>query len=208
MTGAFDPASRGPLAHGSPDQFTRTGGLVLASGSPRRRELLASAGLVFEVRPADIDESPRTAESPTDYVRRLSIEKAAASVRPGEIVIAADTTVEVDGMILEKPTGEADARRMLALLSARSHHAHTGVTVRSPDASETVVVSTVVTFVALTDEAIDWYLATGEAHDKAGAYGIQGAAARFVERIEGSVSNVIGLPLAETLALLRLVSGG
>ncbi|WP_040495191.1 Maf family protein [Ilumatobacter nonamiensis] len=177
--------------------------MVLASGSPRRRELLAGAGWEFEVRPADIDETPRRAEAPIDYVRRLSIEKAAAVAQPGETVIAADTTVEVDGTILEKPVDDDDARRMLELLSGRSHHAHTGVTVVFGDDSQTIVVSTSVTFVDLTDDMIEWYLATGEADDKAGAYGIQGAAAGFVERIDGSVTNVIGLPLAETVAMLR-----
>jgi septum formation protein len=192
--------------------------LILASGSPRRRELLAGAGLVFDVRPAAIDESPQPFELPIEYVRRLSIEKAAASIGGGEIVIAADTTVEVDAAILEKPIDSADAARMLRLLSGRTHHTHTGVTVAGPSGpagsnnsstsstSSTIVVTTAVTFVELSDEMIDWYLATGEANDKAGAYGIQGAAAAFVERIDGSVTNVIGLPLAETLALLRTLT--
>jgi septum formation protein len=190
--------------------------LILASGSPRRRELLAGAGLVFDVRPAAIDESPQPFELPIEYVRRLSIEKAAASIGRGEIVIAADTTVEVDGAILEKPIDDADAARMLRLLSGRTHHTHTGVTVAGPSgpagsstsstSSSTIAVTTAVTFVELSDEMIDWYLATGEANDKAGAYGIQGAAAAFVERIDGSVTNVIGLPLAETLALLRTMT--
>lgn len=177
--------------------------LVLASASPRRRALLAGAGLEFEVRPADIDETPHRAESPAAYVRRLSIEKSAAVRRAGELVVAADTTVEIDGTILEKPVDDSDAARMLRSLSGRSHHAHTGVTVSGPDAVETTVVTTSVTFVDLTDEMIGWYVGTGEASDKAGAYGIQGAAAAFVQRIDGSVTNVIGLPLAETLQMLR-----
>lgn len=177
--------------------------LVLASASPRRRALLAGAGFEFEVRPADIDETPLAGESPAAYVRRLSVEKSAAVLRPDELVIAADTTVELDGAILEKPVDDDDAARMLRLLSGRSHHAHTGVTVVGPDALETTVVSTVVTFVDLTDHMVRWYLATGEANDKAGAYGIQGAAAAFVERIDGSVTNVIGLPLAETVQMVR-----
>lgn len=186
--------------------------LVLASGSPRRRELLKTAGLTFAVRAADIDETPLVAEAPTNYVRRLSIEKAAASLESplagrGDIVLAADTTVEVDGQILEKPLDDDDARRMLRSLAGRSHHVHTGVTVsiaqHGARRSTTIVVSTEVLFAELTDDTIDWYIATGEAGDKAGAYGIQGAAAAFVERVDGSVSNVIGLPLAETLAVLR-----
>ena len=181
--------------------------LVLASGSPRRRELLAGVGLGFEVRPADLDEVRRPGEVPVDYVRRLSADKAAAVAAPGEIVIAADTTVELDGIVLEKPADDADARRMLRALSGRTHHAHTGVTLRVDARAETIVVTTAVTFVALTDAAIDWYVATGHAADKAGAYGIQGAAGAFVERVEGSVTNVIGLPLAETLDLLVRIAG-
>lgn len=186
--------------------------LVLASGSPRRRELLTTAGLAFAVRPADIDETPLPDESPTAYVRRLSIEKAVASAASplsstSDVIIAADTTVEINNLILEKPQDDDDAYGMLRRLSGRSHQAHTGVTVsvahNGARRSSTVLVTTEVTFVRLTDELIDWYIATGEANDKAGAYGIQGAAAAFVERIDGSVTNVIGLPLAETLATLR-----
>jgi septum formation protein len=186
--------------------------LVLASGSPRRRELLTGAGLKFAVRAADIDETPLDDEAPTAYVRRLSIEKAAASAAAplasvSDVIIAADTTVEIDGLILEKPLDDDDAYGMLRRLSGRSHHAHTGVTVsvarNGARRSSSILVTTEVTFVALTDDMIDWYLATGEASDKAGAYGIQGAAGAFVERIDGSVTNVIGLPLAETLATLR-----
>lgn len=181
--------------------------LVLASGSPRRRELLERSGLVFEVIVADIDETPRPGESPTAYVRRLSMEKASVVADHDQIVIAADTTVEVDGRILEKPADRADAARMLRALSGRSHRCHTGVTVIVTECGhETVateVVTTEVRFVELSEEMIGWYLATGEADDKAGAYGIQGAAAAFVERVDGSVSNVIGLPLAEALGMLR-----
>ncbi len=188
--------------------------LVLASGSPRRRELLSGAGLRFAVRPADIDETPLPDEAPTTYVRRLSTEKATASTESplansAEVVLAADTTVEVRGEILEKPLDADDAYRMLRVLSGRDHLVHTGVTVSIPIAgarrSSTILVTTKVTFADLDDDSIVWYLEeTGEEWaDKAGAYGIQGAAGAFVERIEGSVTNVIGLPLAETLALLR-----
>ena len=182
--------------------------LVLASASPRRRELLASVGLDFDVRPADIDETPGRFESPTEYVQRLSLEKSATAGGGGEIVIGADTTVEVDGRILEKPVDDDDARAMLRMLSERSHHVHTAVTVRRDELVDSFVVTTEVTFVELSSRTIDWYVSTGEATDKAGAYGIQGAAAAFVERIDGSVTNVIGLPLAETLATLRAVAAG
>ena len=166
----------------------------------------------FSVRPADIDETPLAGEAPGNYVRRLSIEKAASSMgsplaSPAEIVLAADTTVDVKGEILEKPLDADDAYRMLRMLSGRTHLVHTGVTVSVPITgarrSSTIVVATEVTFGDLEDAAIDWYLETGEAMDKAGAYGIQGAAGAFVEKINGSVTNVIGLPLAETLTLLR-----
>jgi len=185
--------------------------LILASGSPRRRELLTGAGLTFAVRAADIDETPLPDEVPTAYVRRLSIQKAAASAgsllaSSSDVIIAADTTVEANGLILEKPLDDDDAYGMLRRLSGRSHQVHTGVTVSvardGARRSSTILVTTDVFFVRLTDEMIDWYLTTGEADDKAGAYGIQGAAAAFVERVDGSVTNVIGLPLAETLTLL------
>ena len=180
--------------------------LVLASASPRRRDLLAAAGLEFEVRPAHVDETPNGYETPIEYIRRLALAKSSTFIAPDEIVIAADTTVELDGRVLEKPIDDGDARTMLRMLSDRTHHAHTAVTVRSPTICESFVVTTAVTFVELTDSMIDWYIATGEANDKAGAYGIQGAAAGFVARVDGSVTNVIGLPLAETLAMLRVVA--
>jgi septum formation protein len=186
--------------------------LVLASASPRRSELLRSVGLDFDVMPADIDESVRPGEAPSDYVARLSREKAAAvgeRLDGAAVVVAADTTVDVDGRILEKPLDDGDARQMLRLLSGRTHLVHTGVTTLSfgvgsgrTGSAMTVVVETAVRFVELTDRAIDWYLSTGEHVGKAGAYGIQGAAAALVERVDGSVTNVIGLPLAETLAML------
>ena len=186
--------------------------LVLASASPRRSELLGSAGLDFDVVSADIDESVRDGETPSEYVARLSLEKAAAiaeRIDAQAVIVAADTTVDVDGFILEKPLDDDDARRMLRLLSGREHLVHTGVTVSwFPETrargTSTCVVETAVRFVELTDPAIDWYLSTGEHTGKAGAYGIQGAAGAFVERVDGSVTNVIGLPLAQTLAMLRL----
>lgn len=181
--------------------------LVLASASPRRRELLAGLGLEFEVRPADIDERPLAGEPPEAYVRRLSIEKAASVAAADEIVVAADTTVAVADRILEKPADAADAARMLRLLSGRWHRCHTAVTVLDAgcgsEESSTVVVTTEVEFVVLDEVTIDWYVATGEPMGKAGAYAIQGAAGAFVRGVQGSVTNVIGLPLAETVGLLR-----
>lgn len=179
--------------------------LVLASASPRRAELLRSVGLEFVVVPADIDESVRVGESPVDYVSRLSAEKASAVAErfgPGTVVVAADTTVDVDGEILGKPADAVDARRLLGLLSGRTHLVHTGVTVSSGTGGSGVVVETAVEFVELTESTVEWYVGTGEPFDKAGGYAIQGAGGALVRRVDGSVTNVIGLPLAETLELL------
>ena len=195
--------------------------LVLASASPRRSELLRSVGLEFEVIPADIDESVRPDETPAAYAARLSAEKAtvvAERVGSDVIVVAADTTVDVEGLILEKPVDADDARRMLRLLSGRIHLVHTAVTVlpsvqsfgvgsAKTGASETIVVETSVEFVELTPETEDWYVATGEPFGKAGSYAIQGAGGALVRRLDGSVTNVIGLPLAETLVLISERAG-
>lgn len=170
---------------------------VLASGSPRRRQLLADLGLDFEVRPADIDETPRRGEAPDRYVLRLAHEKAA--VIPGNLVLAADTTVDLDGEILGKPADPADAVAMLQRLSGREHLVHTGVFF----AGRSLVCTTKVTFRRLPWSEIEWYVATGEPLDKAGAYGMQGRAASMVASLDGSGTNVIGLPLAETVKLLR-----
>jgi septum formation protein len=196
--------------------------LVLASGSPRRAELLRSVGLEFDVIPGGVDESPRAEESPARYVARLSAEKATAVAERcpgGSIVVAADTTVDVDGVILEKPIDDGDARRMLELLSGRTHLVHTGVTVlRLPvgvgvgprqaggDGALGTVVETAVAFDSLTPAVLGWYVGTGEPFGKAGAYALQGAGGALVRRVTGSVSNVIGLPLAETLDLLRRIT--
>lgn len=185
--------------------------LVLASGSPRRRDLLRVAGIEFTVQPADVDESTRPGESPTDYVMRVANDKALAVVgrmgmgatAPGIVVLAADTTVDVEGEILAKPDDDEDARRMLRLMSGRAHLVHTAVVGWRIAGIERALVTTEVTFSELADSDIDWYVATGEPLDKAGAYALQGGAASLVERIGGSVSNVVGLPMAETLALLR-----
>jgi septum formation protein len=163
--------------------------LVLASGSPRRRELLEGLGVRFTVRPVDLDESPLPGEAPRDYVLRLALEKAAAA--SGELVLAADTTVVVDGEILGKPRDDEDARRMLRLLSGREHSVLTGIALgKAAEVDETLV-----RFAPLSPAEIDWYVATGEPRDKAGAYAIQGLGSLFVEGVEGSYSNVVGLPI-------------
>ncbi|MEP7204397.1 MAG: Maf family protein [Ilumatobacteraceae bacterium] len=170
--------------------------VVLASASPRRQELLTQIGVRFEVRTPDIDESPREREEPVEYVRRLALAKAAAiDVAPEELVIAADTTVDLGSVILGKPLDDLDATAMLRRLSGRTHHVHTGVAVRMGDQEFADVCSTAVTFVELEGSTIDWYVSTGEPMGKAGAYAIQGAGAALVSSIDGSVSNVIGLPL-------------
>ena len=181
--------------------------LVLASASPRRQELLADLGLVFAFRPADIDESVHSGELGTDYVLRLAREKAAAVAGTGELVIAADTTVDLNGELLGKPVDEDDARALMRKLSDSIHHVHTGVCALAIDADGTVrdestVVTTAVTFAPVPDAWIDWYIATGEPFDKAGGYGMQGSAAIVVHRIDGSPTNVIGLPLDATASLV------
>jgi septum formation protein len=177
--------------------------LVLASGSPRRRALLEQLGLTFDALPADVDETPLQGERPTDYVLRLALDKARAA--DGDVVIAADTTVDVDGRILAKPDDDAHAHEMLRDLSGRTHLVHTGVAVRRGDRIAADVVTTSVTMVALTPAAIEWYVGTGEPLDKAGAYALQGAGGVLVSGIRGSVSNVVGLPLATTVELARRV---
>ena len=170
--------------------------VVLASASPRRHELLSQIGVRFEVRVPDIDESPVEGEDPVAYVRRLAIGKAAAiSTAPDELVIAADTTVDLDSVIMGKPTDDRDARSMLGRLSDKTHRVHTGVAVRLGARELVDVCTTLVTFVSLDDATIDWYLDTGEPLGKAGSYALQGAGAALVSGVDGSVSNVIGLPL-------------
>lgn len=180
------------------------GPVVLASGSPRRRDLLEQLGVAFSVVVPDVDETPRPGERPLDLVRRLAADKAAAVA--GDPVLAADTIVEVDGEILGKPADADDARRMLRRLSARSHRVHTGVAVRSGQDTRVEAVTTIVSFVPLTPPLIEWYLGTGEPFDKAGAYAVQGHGAIFVETIRGSVSNVVGLPLTTVARLLGITA--
>ena len=170
--------------------------IVLASGSPRRRELLEQLGVRFTIVSPDIDETPFDGEEPRAYVRRLAIGKAdAIAVDDDALVIAADTTVDLDGRILGKPTDADDAVGMLRALSGRTHRVHTGVAVRRGATTAVDVATTMVTMTAIGDSALRWYVGTGEPLDKAGAYAVQGTGGVFVERIRGSVSNVVGLPL-------------
>jgi septum formation protein len=183
-----------PSTHSSPH-------LTLASASPRRRELLEQLGFVLDVRPADTDESVLPGEAPRDYVLRVAREKARAV--SGEAVLAADTAVVLGTAILGKPRDAEDARRMLRALSGAPHEVVTAVCVVRGGVERTAVVAAEVWLDPLTEAQIDWYVSTGEPLDKAGAYAIQGLAGAFVRELRGSVSNVIGLPLAETLELLR-----
>ncbi|MDX8357401.1 Maf family protein [Sphingopyxis terrae] len=179
--------------------------LVLASTSPRRRELLARIGLEpARIAAPDIDETPLKGELPRAYVARLAESKARAVDRSAdEVVLAGDTTVAVGRRILEKPADEADLRRMLGLLSGRRHHVYSGVCVVGADGRPRVrVADTVVAFKRLTPAEIDWYVASGEGMGKAGGYAIQGKAEMFVRFLSGSHSNVVGLPIFETRALL------
>jgi septum formation protein len=190
--------------------------LVLASASPRRRDLLAQAGYRFQVHPAHIPEDPLPGEEPIAYVTRLAREKAeavyselsTANPKPEEngqsllMVLGADTTVTLDDTILGKPEDEADAARMLRLLSGRTHRVITGVALVTAQGAKVAAEETVVHFLSLSEQEIAEYIATGEPMDKAGAYGIQGRAARWIPRIEGCYFNVMGLPLALVSSLL------
>jgi septum formation protein len=170
--------------------------VILASASPRRHELLTTIGVPFIVRAPDIDESPARGELPVEYVRRLASAKAVAvAAAAGDLVIAADTTVDLESQILGKPVDDREAESMLRRLSGRTHRVHTGVAVRHNGQELTDVCTTQVTFVALDEAAIRWYVSTGEPMGKAGAYALQGAGAALVESVHGSVSNVIGLPM-------------
>ena len=176
---------------------------ILASASPRRAELLAKAGIEFDRCPADIDESMLSGESPHEYVRRLAETKARAAWRPGTRSLGADTIVVLGGNVLGKPRDELDAKRMLQRLSGQCHSVLTGVAVFGGEAVESTCEETRVWFRTLSDREINDYVARGEPLDKAGAYGIQGEAGRFVDRIDGSYSNVVGLPVEVAVAMLR-----
>ena len=183
--------------------------IYLASRSPRRGELLGQIGVRFEVLPSDIDESARSGESPEHYVLRLAREKALACARrlsaagmAARPILAADTTVCIDGLILGKPEDDADAAAMLRRLSDRWHVVHTAIAMAQGDRVETALSSTQVEVAALAEQDIAAYVASGEPRDKAGSYGIQGLAGAFIRRIEGSYSGVMGLPVYETVQLL------
>jgi len=191
--------------------------LILASASPRRAELLTAAGIPFEVRPAHIDETVWPGEDARTYASRVAVEKArsVAAQNPGRPVLAADTVVVIDGQILGKPIDGDDAKRMLFLLSGRTHEVLTAVALIAgndtgcdfrvdPGKSHAVslrIEATAVEFATLDKAEIDWYVSTGEPSDKAGAYAIQGLASRFVTRIQGSYSNVVGLPVGLVYAM-------
>jgi septum formation protein len=187
--------------------------LLLASASPRRRELLATLGLPFEVLPAEVDESLLSGEAPEDSVARLAVRKAevGAKLRPEALVLGADTLVVLDGFAFGKPADAVRARSMLRELSGKTHQVWTGVALASagqPTLSRAVVAE--VTFRSLSAAEIDVYVATGEPLDKAGAYAIQGRASAFVTELRGELSAVVGLPMRATLELLRergMVSG-
>lgn len=184
--------------------------IYLASRSPRRGELLGQLGVTFEVLPSDVDESVVPDEAPEHYVLRLAREKAlvcvqrlAAQGRLLRPVLAADTTVCIDGMILGKPEDDRDAAAMLRHMADRWHAVHTAVALADGERVEVALSSTQVEMAPLTDAEIAAYVATGEPRDKAGSYGIQGLAGAFIRRIEGSYSGVMGLPVYETALLLK-----
>jgi septum formation protein len=178
--------------------------VILASASPRRAQLLRAIGVPFEAVPAEVDETPLPGETAEPYVERLALDKAraVAAAHPGRLVLGADTTVTVDGAILGKAGGEADARQMLERLAGRVHEVHTGVALALDEDSTVACATTRVWFAPMTSEDILRYISTGEWHDKAGAYGIQGWISRFVARVEGSYTNVVGLPVALVWDLL------
>lgn len=179
--------------------------ILLASASPRRRALLTQIGIEHQVLPAHLDETRFPAEQPEAYVRRLALAKAQAVARQhGERpVLAADTTVALDGAVLNKPRDHVEAEKMLRALSGRTHRVHTGVAVVHGERELSHVETTAVQFALIEEQDLARYLATGDSLDKAGAYGIQGFAARWISGIEGDFFNVVGLPLCATLRLLR-----
>ena len=187
--------------------------LILASASPRRRELLAELGREIEVVPADIDEAPLAGESPKDLVARLAVTKARTiahrlTLESADIVIGADTIVTIGGDVLGKPGDDVGAAAMLARLSGRSHQVMTGVALLGHSDERSFVETTTVHFAELSGADIDAYVATGEPRDKAGGYGIQGGAGRFVLEVHGSYQNIVGLPVAQLSAVLDQLRSG
>jgi len=171
--------------------------LVLASSSPRRRQLLELIGLPFRVDPADVDEAPRAGEKPAAFARRAAWEKAiVVALRcPGAPVLGADTVVEIDGRILGKPGSETEAEEMLRTLSGRDHLVHTALTMANKGSTEELLDTATVSIIPLTDSTICWYVETGEPMDKAGAYAIQGLGGLMVAAVDGSPHTVVGLPI-------------
>lgn len=178
--------------------------VILASKSPRRREILTNAGIPFIVREADVEEVRAAGEDPVAYVKRLARAKAEAiHAAPGDIVLGADTVVVIDNHVLEKPCDFADATRMLRMLSAREHFVTTGICLRSLSRTVVDTMTTSVRFGPMSDAEIDEYAASGEPMDKAGAYAIQGLASKFIERVDGDYFNIVGLPVALVFRLLK-----
>ncbi|MCG6112459.1 MAG: Maf family protein [Paracoccus sp.] len=181
--------------------------LILGSASPRRLELLAQIGIVPDaLRPADIDETPRKAEPPRDYVRRMALEKAAAlDLAPDEALLTADTTVAVGRLILDKPADRAEAASFMRLMSGRRHVVLTAIALRHGPRTALRLVETRVRMRSIDDAALERYLDAGDWQGKAGGYAIQGAAAAFIPWLQGSFSAVVGLPLSETAAMLAAI---
>ena len=179
--------------------------LILASSSPRRREILANAGIPFTAESANVPEEPRPGESAMDCARRLAREKAVAirRYRPSDLILGADTIVVVGNEILGKPTDKQDAGRMLRLLSGRTHEVITGVCLAGPGFEDTRAETTTVKVESISEEDILFYTSSGEPMDKAGGYGIQGIASRWIPRIEGDYFNVVGLPISLVCRMLR-----
>jgi len=179
--------------------------IILASASPRRQELLRNAGIPFLVRPTNIPEVQKPGERPRDFAERMAREKAQAAElhSPQDVVLAADTVVVLDGQVLGKPENPADANRMLRLLSGQTHEVITGVCLRGSDFDDVRSESTRVKFLELSREEVSNYVASGEPMDKAGAYGIQGVASKWISKIEGDYFNVVGLPVSLVWRMLR-----
>lgn len=178
---------------------------ILASASPRRKELLTSIGVDFEVIPSHVPEVHEAGEAPEEYVARLSRDKAQAisTAHPSRWVIAADTTVLLGDQLLEKPVDAADAARMLATIQGQTHVVYTGVTLQNGEYRDTRVAESEVRMLPLSASDVEWYVRTGEPLDKAGAYAVQGIGAMFIDSIHGSYTNVVGLPLATLFLMLR-----
>jgi septum formation protein len=202
--------SNHPMSRSISNRQSAMDGILLASASPRRAQLLRAIGVAFDSIAAEVDETPQPDEAPEPYVQRLALAKAraVASRRPGQLVLGADTTVAVDGDILGKAASEREAAQMLERLAGRAHEVHTGVALVDSRGSAVACATTRVWFDAMTSGDIQAYLASGEWRDKAGAYGIQGRISRFVARVDGSYTNVVGLPVALVWALLMRYPDG